>query len=288
MTNRNRILGISINSLSKNELLENIRNILESGKLRNTIFTINPEFIVWSTKDKNYKQILNKASFSVADGAGIIWALYFQQNKPKSILLHLPYAIYTLILLLSNSQKIKSGDIIKGVDLVSDICRLCSQTGKSIYLLGATHNVLEKTALNLKKLYPELNIAGLSSDIDIRVRDDLSIEYNEVKNQKIIEDINSSKADVLLVAFGHPKQEKWICENINNMQNIKIAIGVGGAFDFISGKVKRAPDILQNIHIEWLWRLIIQPWRWKRIYNAFFKYIYLVIKDNTDNFDKTN
>ncbi len=280
MTDKNKVLGISINSLSKDALLADIKNILLSGKLHNTIFTINPEFIVWSTKDENYKQILNRASFSVADGAGIVWALYFQQNKPKSALLRLPYTIYTLILLLFNSKKIKSGDIIKGVDFVADICRICSQTGKSIYLLGATGNVLEKTSLNLKKLYPELNIAGSSSDIYIRVRDDLSIEYDKDKNQKIIEDINSSKADVLLVAFGHPKQEKWICENIDNMQNIKIAIGVGGAFDFISGTVKRAPYILRKIHLEWLWRLIIQPWRWKRIYNAFFKYIYLVIKDN--------
>ena len=104
-------------------------------------------------------------------------------------------------------------------------------------------------------------------------------EHGYQDEKKVVDKINLVKPDILLVGLGSPKQEKFIYENLKKMPSVKLAIGVGGAFDFISGHVKRAPHILQKIGLEWLWRLALEPKRIKRIYNGVFKLGFLVIKE---------
>jgi N-acetylglucosaminyldiphosphoundecaprenol N-acetyl-beta-D-mannosaminyltransferase len=128
---------------------------------------------------------------------------------------------------------------INGVDLIYNL------KGK-LFLLGGKKDTLKKVK---EKLNTE--VVGFEDG------------YQDL--DRVIKKINQAKPDTLLVGLGSPKQEKWIYENIKKMPSVKVAIGVGGAFDFISGRIKRAPKFIQRIGLEWFWRLILQPWRIKRI-----------------------
>jgi N-acetylglucosaminyldiphosphoundecaprenol N-acetyl-beta-D-mannosaminyltransferase len=146
---------------------------------------------------------------------------------------------------------------IHGVDLVKSLCKEVSKQPITVGFLGAGPNIAELTAECLRKNYPGLKV-GLISE-----------EWSE--------ELKNKKADILFVAFGSPKQEIWISENLERLP-AKVVIGVGGAFDFISGKVRRAPLILRKIGLEWLFRLIIQPWRLKRQLRL-VKFLYLVLRE---------
>ena len=146
---------------------------------------------------------------------------------------------------------------IHGVDLVKSLCKEVSKQPITVGFLGAGPNIAELTAECLRKNYPGLKV-GLVSE-----------EWSE--------ELKNKKADILFVAFGSPKQEIWISENLERLP-AKVVIGVGGAFDFISGKVRRAPLILRKTGLEWLFRLIIQPWRLKRQLRL-VKFLYLVLRE---------
>ncbi len=273
----NQITGIKINITNKAQFLQKLSQDLSKTQLK-SIYTINPEFIVHSTKDSYFKEILNKNDYNTIDGSGVIWALYYLKHKPKSIFFSIIYAFYTLSLLILNPKKIyQKKDIITGADFIYDICNMCAKSGKKIYFLGSTKKSNTKTKENIKKLYPNIKIVGKYIDIQIK-NDGGLIKYDKNTNQKIIDDINTNQADVVFVAFGYPKQEKWIYENKNQLKTVKLIMGVGGSFDYISGKTKRPPAFIsKRLHLEWLWRLIMEPKRYYRIYNAFFNYVYKVI-----------
>lgn len=151
---------------------------------------------------------------------------------------------------------------ITGVDLTYETATLCKRLNKKLFLLGATEEVLKKAAQKLGTKY-------YSSDISKK----------KLNNDKaIIEKINKVSPDVILVALGAPYQEQWIQKNLKKLPSVKLAIGVGGSFDYISGKVKRAPKIIRKIGLEWLIRLILQPKRINRIITATIKFPIAVIK----------
>ncbi len=135
-------------------------------------------------------------------------------------------------------------EIIHGVDLVEKLCEAVARRPITVGFLGGKGNVAERTGKCLAEKYPELKVA---------------FTYEELSESEL----EKQSSDILFVAFGSPKQEKWIYGNLPKL-NIKVAIGVGGAFDFISGKVRRAPLWVRKIGLEWLFRLTIQPWRIKR------------------------
>ncbi|HYM65120.1 MAG TPA: WecB/TagA/CpsF family glycosyltransferase [Candidatus Sulfotelmatobacter sp.] len=146
---------------------------------------------------------------------------------------------------------------ITGVDLVKSLSNHVAKQPITVSFLGGGPNVAEKTAECLKKMYPELKIGWTSE------------EWKEALKEK--------KTDILFVAFGSPKQEIWINDNLKKLP-VKVAIGVGGAFDFISGNVPRAPKVLRDFGLEWLFRLILQPWRIKRQVSL-LRFTYLVLKE---------
>ncbi|MCL5435309.1 MAG: WecB/TagA/CpsF family glycosyltransferase [Patescibacteria group bacterium] len=150
---------------------------------------------------------------------------------------------------------------IHGVDLMENLCRGVSKQPITVGFLGAGPHVAELTAECLREKYPGLKVVFTGQEWDGK---------SKIKNQK-------SKIDILFVAFGSPKQEIWIAENLERLP-VKVAIGVGGAFDFVSGKVRRAPVFVRKLGLEWLFRLILQPWRIKRQLRL-IKFIYLVFKD---------
>lgn len=153
---------------------------------------------------------------------------------------------------------------INGIELIHKICE--KRDNQTIFLFGGTDVVVNKTKQNLIEKYPNLQIVGAENGYQ---------NFDAVINK-----INLAKPDILFVALGGgTKQEQWIYENLSKMPSIKLAIGVGGAFDFISRRIKRAPLIFQKIGMEWLWRLIIQPKRFKRIFMGVGGLICLTIKN---------
>ena len=146
---------------------------------------------------------------------------------------------------------------IHGVDLVKSLCKEVSRQPITVGFLGAGPNVAEKTAECLKREYPQLKVGLIS--------------------QEWSEELKSKKVDILFVAFGSPKQEIWISKNLEKLP-AKVVVGVGGAFDFISGRVKRTPLFMRKLGLEWLFRLIIQPWRIKRQLRL-IQFIFLVLNE---------
>jgi len=146
---------------------------------------------------------------------------------------------------------------IVGAGLILDIAKLARDNNLSVYLLGGYADTPKIVAEKLNAtLYSNKNPGDAS----------------------VIEDINESNPDILLVAYGPIKQEKWIYENLPKLTSVKLVIGVGGSFDYIAGKRLSPPKWMRKIGLEWLWRLITQPQRIKRIWQATFSLIYNVIK----------
>ena len=149
---------------------------------------------------------------------------------------------------------------ISGVDLMENLCEEASKRPITVGLLGGRQNVAEEAADRLKKRYPGLKVAFAISDW----------YDSEAKFRPLV-------CDILFVALGHPKQEIWISKHLQEI-DVKIAIGVGGAFDYLSGRVPRAPKIIRSLGFEWLFRLIIQPWRIRRQVSLIY-FVLLILKD---------
>ncbi|NQV00865.1 MAG: WecB/TagA/CpsF family glycosyltransferase [Parcubacteria group bacterium] len=146
---------------------------------------------------------------------------------------------------------------ITGVDLMEEICKKAAQEKWQVFLLGAEEGVAKKAAENLRRKYEGLQV------VDIRTVLEMTSFCIRTSFQGL---------SLLFVALGMPKQEKWIVHNLKKMPSVKLAIGIGGAFDFIAGRIKRAPKFIRSIGMEWLWRLILQPWRIRRIFKAVIKF----------------
>jgi N-acetylglucosaminyldiphosphoundecaprenol N-acetyl-beta-D-mannosaminyltransferase len=153
---------------------------------------------------------------------------------------------------------------VPGSDLVVRLAELSHQQGYRLYFLGARAGVAEQAAAKLKERYPNLNVVDCYAGSP-------TLEENEVLVQRVL----AAQPDILLVAYGAPRQDKWIARNLERLQ-IPVCIGVGGSFDFIAGTSKRAPLWVQRLGLEWLHRLLTQPWRWRRIWNAVPRFSWLV------------
>jgi len=240
------------------------------GEIQRYITTPNPEIVLKAQNNNKYLKVLNQADLNIPDGIGILWASKFQKitENTKSGLIKIIKFFYSLFLIPFYPKYIKTElrERVTGVDLVNSISKTLSKTEAKVFLLGAAEGIAEETKEILQKKYPGLNISGTFSGTP-KVEDE----------KKIIKLIANSGATILFVAFGAPSQELWIKRNLKKLSKIKLAIGVGGTFDFISGKQKRSPKWMQKLGIEWLYRLFKQPKRIVRIYNATIKFPFTVL-----------
>ena len=256
------ILDVPIDNLPKKEILDQIKNFL-SGSKQNLITTPNPEMLVDSERDWFFKEIFRRSSLNIADGFGLVLASWFLYGQK---LFRYP-----------------------GTDLMLDICKMAQEENKTVFLLGANQEVIESTAKKLLELFPKIKIVGTNPGLKIKVicNDDetrvwhneflTGLNFNQEDNQKIIDQINQVKPDILFVAFGHIKQEKWLMSYLSQLPSIKVAVGVGGAFDYISGTVNRAPQWVRTLGLEWFWRLFSNPiYRTQRVFKATFTFLNLV------------
>ncbi len=270
-TEVDKILDVKINRIATKEVLEKIKFFLLSDK-QHYIVTLNPEMTIETRKNIKFKNIINEADLAIPDGIGILWALDFLEKKNKSLGKLLLF-ISTLLKLLFNSKHRRN--ILQyrthGIDLIYKICGSEHIENKRIFLLGAGEGIAEKTAKVLSQKYDHLNIVGAEEGIKMN-------QESGIRNDDLIQRINKAQPNIIFVAFGAPKQEIWIHENLKKMPSIKLAIGVGGSFDFISGKIKRTPLIFQRSGLEWLWRLVREPKRIKRIYNATARFGWMILR----------
>ena len=226
-----KVLSINVCTLNYKRLLENIESDIENNR-KSFIVAINPEKVIKAYKDIELKKLLNDSKYPIPDGIGIVYASKLRKGKIK--------------------QR------ITGIDSMEMICKLASDKSYRIFLYGAKKEVIEKSKEELEKKYENLIISGY-------------IDGYEKDKKKIIEKINKSKPNILVVALGSPKQEDFIVNNMDKI-NCNIFQGVGGTFDVISGNVKRAPKWMQKYGLEWFYRLIKEP---KRIFRQFNLVIFL-------------
>jgi len=191
------------------------------------ICTVNPEFIVDARRDPDFAAVLAQADLCVPDGAGVLWAAR-RAGKPLR-------------------------ERVTGSDGIYRLAELAARTGLRLFLLGAAPGVAAQAADILAATYPGLVVAGTCSGSP---RED---EWPAIYAQLV-----QSRPDLLLVAFGHPRQDFWIDRHRADLP-AAVAIGVGGAFDFVAGIAPRAPLWMQRLNLEWLHRLVTQPWRWRRM-----------------------
>jgi N-acetylglucosaminyldiphosphoundecaprenol N-acetyl-beta-D-mannosaminyltransferase len=222
------ILGVPVDSLTFADLLDRISAWIGNKKhIARQICTVNPEFVMAAQKDVNFFNILNRCDLCIPDGVGLLWAARrLGHTLPERV---------------------------TGADGVPLIAARAAREGWRLFLLGAAPGVAEKAAQVLCSRYPGLQIAG------VYVGSPSAQEEDEIAAM-----ISASNADILFVAYGAPNQDKWIARNLPRL-NVGVAMGVGGAFDFIAGVTQRAPAWMRRAGIEWLHRLISQPWRWRRM-----------------------
>jgi exopolysaccharide biosynthesis WecB/TagA/CpsF family protein len=224
---RLKILGVPVDAISYGEWMSQIGKWVRAGTGARHVCTVNPEFIIVARRDPIFFNILNRAAICVPDGVGLLWA-------SRHLGAPLP-------------------ERITGSDGVPLIARHAAEKGWKLFFLGAGKGIAERAAAILKAQHPQLFIAGTYGGSPAEREED-----------SIVALINDSDADILLVAYGAPEQDKWIARNLPRLQ-VAMAMGVGGSFDFIAGVVPRAPQWMRDRGLEWLYRLLRQPWRLRRM-----------------------
>jgi heptosyltransferase-2 len=223
VTRYSSLLGLPVDAVTYDGWLKRIGEWVATGERCHHVCTMNPEFVMIAQQDVNFRNILQRADLRVPDGVGLLWAMR-RRGRP------LPQRV-------------------TGSDGVPIIAQAAARHGWRLFLLGAAEGVADKAAEVLRARNPGLQIVGTYSGSPAPEDED-----------RLVEMVNASGADILFVAFGAPEQDKWIARNLPRLKP-KMAMGVGGTFDFIAGIVPRAPLWMQRLGLEWLFRLYLQPWR---------------------------
>ncbi|MBT1442988.1 exopolysaccharide biosynthesis polyprenyl glycosylphosphotransferase [Shewanella sp. JM162201] len=233
-----RLLGIEIDNLSMAQLLDLLMKHAARRQSRHFAF-VNTDCLNSAWQDAQYRALLAGCEGVFADGIGVRLGCHLTRQGLK--------------------------DNLNGTDLFPLLCERAALEGRSIYLLGGSDGIARAAAAAMAAKYPGLVIAGCHHGfIDERSAFDKNSTLNENSSASVIEAINQSRADILLVGMGAPRQERWIAKHRENLK-VGVALGVGGLFDFYSGRIPRAPLWLRQLGLEWCWRLWQEPGRmWRR------------------------
>lgn len=222
-----RINAVPIRNVSMVEALELI-DAAVVARDRRCVFFVNADCLNVSARDTRYHHVLGREDALVfADGIGVKLAGHLSRQQVR--------------------------DNVNGTDMFPLLCSLAAERGRSIFLLGARPGVADEVKQRMTALNPGLKVAGTHHGY-----------FDKRESAPVVEQINRSGADILLVAFGAPAQERWIAEHRHQLQ-VPVAMGVGGLFDFYSGRIPRAPKVVRDMYLEWAWRLAMEPRRmWRR------------------------
>ena len=221
------ILGVPVDRLSYPDWIQLTEGWIRAASGPHQVCTVNPEFIMIARQDAIFFNILNRAALCVPDGVGLLWASRRLGNPMR--------------------------ERLTGSDGVPLIARHAAERGWRIFFLGAGSGIAQKAAAILCRRYPGLQVAGAYAGSPAESEED-----------DIVAMINEAKADILFVAYGAPQQDKWIARNLPRL-NVSMAMGIGGSLDFIARQVPRAPAWMRRRGLEWCYRLLRQPWRFRRM-----------------------
>jgi N-acetylglucosaminyldiphosphoundecaprenol N-acetyl-beta-D-mannosaminyltransferase len=232
------ILGVAIDNLTEGEALARIEALIAAGGPHHVV-TVNPEFVMEAQANPTFRSVLARADIATADGFGLLLAARYLGTPLRGR--------------------------VTGVELTLRLAELSAARGYRIFLLGAAPRVAEATATALQARYPGLIVVGAFAGSP------------QPRHEPFLRQIiAASRPQILLVAYGHPQQDLWIARNQPTLQ-VPLAIGVGGTFDYLSGRVPRAPALIRRSGLEWAYRLARQPGRWRRIINAVPRFAWRVI-----------
>jgi N-acetylglucosaminyldiphosphoundecaprenol N-acetyl-beta-D-mannosaminyltransferase len=220
-----RILGVRVDCVDMASAMKTIERFAGEGG-PHLVATVNPEFVMRAQRDKEFGRVLDSAELCLPDGVGVVWA--------------------------ARRQGCVIRDPVAGVDLVQPVAEMCARRGLKLFLLGAAPGVAGDLADRLRAANPTLAVASHSGS------------PQPSHDEETLKLIHEHGAQVLLVAYGAPAQELWIAR-LRNRLGVAVAVGVGGAFDYLTGRVPRAPAWMRRAGLEWLHRLTRQPWRVRRM-----------------------
>lgn len=252
------LLGVKLDNISLTEAENNLASFVES-RHKSIITTPNTEFIIRAQTDDEFRNILNKKSrLNLPDSYGVLWAARFltlpvPKNKYFKIII-IPIVWFLSLILLPVLHKFYHKSLqekISGSDFIWSIAKVAAKNKYRVFLFGGGATVAERAALKLQTDVHDLRIAGVYPG-------DLTKPTAE-----IIEAINRSRADIVLVCLGSPVQERWLAENLAKTC-CKVGVGLGGTFDFVAKIVPRAPLWMRRSGLEWLYRLFVEPSRFRR------------------------
>lgn len=220
-----KVLDIPFTNTTVKDMIRRVDQKIRHGE-KCFIVTANPEIVLYAQGNKHYKNIILSSDYIVPDGIGIIFASKFLRTPLK--------------------------ERVAGFDLMSEILQLAKEKNYRVFLLGAKDMVVKKAMINIKQRYEGIHIVGYHHG------------YFKMDDPKVVEKVRETKPDIIFVATGYPRQETWISKHMDKLDK-GIFMGVGGSFDVFSGTVKRAPRFWRQHNLEWLYRLLQQPFRLKRV-----------------------
>jgi N-acetylglucosaminyldiphosphoundecaprenol N-acetyl-beta-D-mannosaminyltransferase len=219
------ILGCRLDDVSLEEAAARILQLAENGEAAQ-IVTLGTEMVVHAQRDARFRAIVNASAVSLCDTAGLLW--------------------------VARRRGAKLRERVTGVDLVERLCAGAAERRIPVYFFGGVEGVAERAAARLRERYPGSIVAGLRAGY-----------FQESESSQIARDIHRSGARLLLCGLGFPRQEYWLAEHLRET-GCGAGIGVGGSLDVLSGRLKRAPVFWRRLHLEWLYRLVREPRRWRR------------------------
>lgn len=219
------ILGCRLDPIDENEAAMRIVALAREGSYGQVV-TLGTEMVVYAQRDRRFREIVNACALSLCDTVGL--------------------------LAVARRRGCELRDRVTGVELIDDLCARAAQEGLPVYFLGGAPGVAADAAAILEVLHPGLQVAGSR---DGYFRDD--------ESAAVIAEIRASGAKMLFVGMGFPRQEYWLADHLQET-GCGAGIGVGGSFDVISGRIDRAPPLFRKFGLEWLYRLIKEPHRWRR------------------------
>ncbi len=240
----NKILGITITPETKSSILEKIIKYIGQPRGLFHIVSLNPENLVVATENESFKRVVETAQIKIVDGIGVVLA--------------------------GRWLGVEVGERVTGVSLMEELIKVASDRRLRVLMIGGNENLADELVECYSKQFPKAKFKGIQG-------------IENIKNPKKDEETNifsivvAYKPQLVFVAFGSPDQELWIERHKKEFTDC-VVMGVGGAFDYLSNNIKRAPVFIQKLGIEWLYRLINQPWRWRRQMRL-LKFLWLVIKE---------
>jgi N-acetylglucosaminyldiphosphoundecaprenol N-acetyl-beta-D-mannosaminyltransferase len=235
---RRYVLDLPVDPLSMTDSLQRVAEAIATRQPLHVV-TLNAEMSMQALEDPALATVIKACGLAVPDGSGVVWALKRQGVATRKV---------------------------AGVDLVRGMAAQAATQGHKLFLLGAKPGVAAEAGEALKAQFPGLAIVG--------VRDGY---FKGEDEPALLDEIRASGADILLVALGVPRQELWIRQHLATL-GVPVAMGVGGSFDVFAGRVQRAPKVFQTLHLEWLFRLIQEPWRFQRMSSTLPRFVAEVMK----------